>query len=68
MDTTGIDPNDPTWRRVIAWAETRKADCQSSLLSQSNTREQDLYLKGKATIFGELLSLDKTIRERGTHE
>lgn len=63
-----IDPNDPTWRKVIAWAEERKASSAAAMLSMANTRDRDMFLKGKCDSFSELLSADTILKQGPSDE
>lgn len=59
-----VDPTSQTWESTIAHVRHRLDGCKASLLSTSNSHEQDLVLKGKIAAFNELLSIASTLEQR----
>lgn len=63
-----VDKDSPTWRAVLAWAAHRKGECAESLLQRANTRDDDVFYRGKANAFTELIGIGNTLESRKSDE
>lgn len=58
-----VDRASPTWLAVVEWARAKKDQCKTDLLMRTNSRDDDMYYRGGANAYENLLRLARVIEE-----
>lgn len=57
-----VDRESPTWAAVLKWAERCREESGRALFVRSNTRDDDVYHRGRASAFHMLLRVGEKLK------